>query len=294
MRGDRFQVRRQIDRLHLANRCQGSGRPDPFCPVRAGDERSLGRLHQRRPANHSGHRMAVANCLGKHRHIRLDSIPQVCSPERHPPTNRNLIEDEHRAGLATQLANGFEKAGLRMRRACRLHDHGGQARAVFPHDLRQLFGLVVRERQGRAGQSGGDAARIESRQKMLFQRVGRSFPRKVGRQIPVVPAMVSAEGDQISARGSSRDMRGDGHRLAAGACVADVFCPRMQLDQQLGQFDLLRTVQCRHAASLHARNYCGRDVGIVVTEQARTNAGDRHVEKTATVRSTISQPAAWR
>jgi hypothetical protein len=55
---------------------------------------------------------------------------------------------------------------------------------------------------------------------------------EIGAEIPVVPAVVPAEGHHVAAGRRARDSDRDRHRFAAGATEADHVRPGVQLDQQ--------------------------------------------------------------
>ena len=65
--------------------------------------------------------------------------------------------------------------------------------------------IVVEGKDG-TGQLGRHPPRFEPREQVTVQRVPRS---QVGRQVPIVPAVVTADGDQVAPRLGPRDPRGD-------------------------------------------------------------------------------------
>ena len=88
-----------------------------------------------------------------------------------------------------------------------LHHDRGQAGALLLDDLGQRIDLVVVERQGCAGQLRRHAIGRQARQEVFLQAHRRRAGWLVGRQVPVVPAVVAAETRSRPGRCWARAMR---------------------------------------------------------------------------------------
>src|SRR5216684_4348555 len=116
-----------------------------------------------------------------------------------------------------QITDAFEKAGVGLATANRLHHDGGQIGSVSLNYALELAGAVVVKWQRRSGQTPWHSGRLETREQVTVERTPAS---QIRRQIPIMPAMVTAERYLLTAGPGSRDSHRYRHRLAAAARVA--------------------------------------------------------------------------
>jgi hypothetical protein len=91
-----------------------------------------------------------------------------------------------------------------------LHLNGGKL--VFGDYFVQSGEIVVIERQGQPSQVARHAGGFKPRQQMVLEAVVLG---QIGRQIPVVPAVITAYGHFVAAGRGAGDADGDGIGLAA-------------------------------------------------------------------------------
>ena len=102
---------------------------------------------------------------------------------------------------------------------------------------------------------------------------------EVGRQVPVLPTVVAAEGDLLPAGECAGDANGDGHRLAAAAGEAGLARPGVELAEQIGQPHLRRGVQRTHAAGVDGVLDGAVHVVVGVAQDAGADAHRGHVHE---------------
>ena len=106
---------------------------------------------------------------------------------------------------------------------------------------------------------------------------------EVHREVPVVPAVVAAEGHLVAAGRGAGDADRLGHHLAAAPGVAHHVRPGVQLEQQLGQTDVLRRVEGAHRAGLHRVDDGLLHVRVGVAQRRGSDADHGEVEVAAPV-----------
>ncbi len=147
--------------------------------------------------------------------------------------------------------------------------------AMLGDDGFDLVELVEVERMHQSGEAARHALGVEAGQQMAVERGGVA---EIGAKIPVMPAVIAAERHHVAAGRGARDPHRDRHRLAAGAPEADHVRPRMQLDQQLGELDILGAIERRHRAHVDRALDRRVDVGIGEAEDGGADAAIAHVE----------------
>src|SRR5262245_845815 len=113
--------------------------------------------------------------------------------------------------------------------------------------------VVIGKRMNRSGKAARYAGGFQPWQQMAGQG---SVARQVGGKIPVMPAMVSAKSNFISARRGTPDSYGNGIRLSARACEPRHISPWMQCHQLFCQQDFLWTIQGGHIPLLNNLPNC--------------------------------------
>ena len=99
---------------------------------------------------------------------------------------------------------------------------------VLTDDSFEFIKPIIAEWQNCPLKMLGNAIRLQARQKVISQI---TFVAQVGREIPVVPAMVPADCDLVLACGGTSNTNCDGVRFATGPGKATHFRPGVQLDQ---------------------------------------------------------------
>jgi len=160
----------------------------------------------------------------------------------------------------------------------RLHDDGREFARVLLKQPLELLRMVVLERHRRAGQPLRNTFRRQPGEQVAAEGIAAS---QIGRQIPVAPPMVAAEGDSISTRVGPCNANGHGQRLAAGPSEPNHLRTLEDLAQQLGQFHFVRRVQRRRYAVLDPPSHGGVHVGIRVPAD-RLSHTHLHVDELAT------------
>ena len=140
----------------------------------------------------------------------------------------------------SDLSHPFEETLDRGVRTRRLHDDACDLTPVRFQDFLERIEIVVLEGKRGPLQLARNAARRYSRQQMLLQ--GGRRP-EVGRNVPVVPSVITTEDHLIPARRSPRDADRHHVRFAPTLAEAHHFSARDYLGQQLRRFDLKRMVQ---------------------------------------------------
>ena len=97
----------------------------------------------------------------------------------------------------------------------------GAYRALSPDALQKLPDYFSEEFEASLNAAG---------EKMLAEGV---FSPQVGRQIPVMPAVIAAEGNFVAACECSGDSDCHRHRFAAGPGKADLFRPRVEFTKEI-------------------------------------------------------------
>ena len=97
--------------------------------------------------------------------------------------------------------------------------------------------IVVLEGSRRAEELAGNALGLEAGKEVSIER---ALLAEIRRQVPVVPAMVPAEGHAGATSGGAGDTHGNRHGIAAAAGVAHLAGPGVQRKEGLRQLDLLR------------------------------------------------------
>ena len=113
---------------------------------------------------------------------------------------------------------------------------------------------------------------------MTDQRFGAGVAQIRG-QVPIVPTVISADGNFVATSGRSRDAHGSGHRLATGPTKPRATGPRMNLQQQLGEPHFVVSLLSRHRSEMHSSNDGGVDIRVRITEHRGQDPAQRHVDK---------------
>src|SRR3989344_3216775 len=142
------------------------------------------------------------------------------------PSDGYLIKNEYGACFVGDATNFLQEMVLRLDVVYRLHHDGREILAGFLYYCLELPDVVVVEGQDRAAQALRHAGGQKPREQVLLEAV---LAREVGREIPVVPAVVAAKGDDVLAGISARDALGNGHCLPAAARIAHHVGPWMNL-----------------------------------------------------------------
>ena len=137
--------------------------------------------------------------------------------------------------VSGEPAHSFQIAGVGGVGASRFHDHAGHLTPVLLQQLSQRVQIVVFEGQGGVQQASGDSQRGDSVHEVLFQGSTRG---QIGRQVPVVPAVIAAKGHLVPAGGCPGDA--DGYHVGLPAALAEAhhFGAGNDLGQQFGGLDL--------------------------------------------------------
>ena len=85
---------RDVDASQFLDRSDRGRWSNRFRPIGARDKRRLCRVHHLAATNNRGHRMSVADRFRKHRNIGINRVLQMDAAQVHPPTGRNLVEDQ--------------------------------------------------------------------------------------------------------------------------------------------------------------------------------------------------------
>ena len=197
----------------------------------------------------------------------------------HPEAAGDLVEEEHRADLVGDLPRALEEAGDVAGAADRLHDDGRQLVAADVDDLPQGVQVAVGEGMGGAGEALGHAARLEAGEQMPLEPVAV----EIHREVPVVPAVVAAEGDLVPAGGGTGHAHRLGHNLPAAAGVTDHVRPGVELEEQLGQRHFLRGVEGAHRPGLDRVDDRLLHVGVGVAQRRGADADHGEVQVAAAV-----------
>ena len=232
--------------------------------------------------------MPVSGGLGENRHIRLQPIFEMGASQPQPPADGDLVHDQTGSAAGGQFTNLFQKTGIGIEVARRLHDDGGQIRAVPVHDGPEFLDPVVGEGHGGAGESAGHSGRFQSRHQVPasqpVHRLLAGVHRNVGGQIPVVPTVVAAEGHLVPSGIGPGDPHRDGHAFSTEAPEPDHLSPRVELQHQLGQFHLVGRIQGRHAAIADPPDHRFGDIGIGIAQERGADAAHGHVDVVISVR----------
>ena len=278
---DLLDVAGQVDGLHLADRGQRGGRADAFGPVGARNERLLGGLHHLAAADDRGDRMTVAEGLGEHGDVGLDAVAKVGSAQSETPAGRDLVEHQtaparwHKSRTPSRKpgSGSSDRVGSMTTAASR----SPWRSTIAESSSSRLYvnGSVV------PASCDGTPRGSKPGQQVAVEPPPVVLGGEIRGQVPVVPAVVAADGHEVAAGARPGDPHGDGHGLAAGPGEADVFGPGVQPDEQPGQFDLLGIVERTHRTVLDAADHGGGHVGVGVAQRAAPDAHARHVDEPA-------------
>src|SRR5262249_18611856 len=101
---------------------------------------------------------------------------------------------------------------------------------------------------------------------------------EIRREVPIVPAVVSAHRDFIAARRGACDTNRDRVRLATGASETNHLRPRVKVAESFREVRFLGAVEGRHVAGVdRLPNRCV-DLRMTVAERVRADPHDRHVD----------------
>ena len=90
--------------------------------------------------------------------------------------------------------------------------------------------------------------------------------------------MIPTKRNNVSPCFGSRDAHRNRHRFTARPRVPNLLSPRVNLQQRFRQLDLFRIVQGTHGAGFNPPYHRGRNIRIVIPEQAGADAHNRHVQ----------------
>jgi hypothetical protein len=184
------------------------------------------------------------------------------------PSARHFIEHKHRTGGMAGIDHVLQETITRELAAHRLHHHGGDFAIELLQRGTEGFRIVVAKRHRRARQLSRHTERLQTGQKMTIQR---GIIAEVRGEIPIAPTMIAAEGDAAFASRRSRDAHREPEGLAAAASIAHLPGPRMQIEQYIGEFHLIRRRQRGIAAEIHATLH--RRVHLII-RMAEQNGSD--------------------
>ena len=108
------------------------------------------------------------------------------------PPSRHLVEDQQGTDAMGFAADGGEIAWIRVYIPAWFHDDACQFITVFGDDVVERFAIVVGEGRRSPAEFPRDAKRIEVWHQMPAECVVVS---KIGGELPVMPAVVPADGD---------------------------------------------------------------------------------------------------
>ncbi len=106
--------------------------------------------------------------------------------------------------------------------------------------------------------SGASLAAIDRRDLLVSQ---------VRCQVPIVPTVITAEDNAASSGGSARDAHRHRQRLAPSPRIPYLTAPRMQCEEQVGQFHFVRRDQATVTAAPDTAVYGGVDRRIRMAQQ---------------------------
>ena len=238
----------------------------------------LGALHGGRGADDGADGVAVAQALAERGQVRVHPEAGVRPGALQAEADGGLVEDQQRADAVRLGADVLQVAGIGVLPPARLHHHGRQPVAVLGDDAVELLQVAPLEDLRRAAQLARHAERLQPRHQVAAQRVALA---QVGRQVPVVPAVVTADRDHRAVGGRAGDAHRDGHRLAAGARQPHPFRPGVQPAQQVGQLQLLARIQGRAAPQADAPDHRTGDVRVAEPKDGRADPVRGAVEEVA-------------
>ena len=163
----------------------------------------------------------------------------------------------------------LQEAIARELAAHRLHHHGGKLAIELLQRGLEGRGIVVAKRHCRARQLTRHAERLKAWQQMTIER---GIIAEVRGEIPIAPAVVTAEGDAAFACRGTCNAHRETERLATAASVAHLAGPGMQIEQLIGEFHLIGRSQRGVAAEIHAAFYCRIHLVIGMAEQNGSDA----------------------
>ena len=150
-----------------------------------------------------------------------------------------FVENQDDAVLVAETTDVLQITFGRAEVTADFHLHGSEVGGVADN-LLNLLEIVVVERDGRAAQALGDTGRRNAGQQMTGQ--GIIFTQVHG-HIPVVPAVVTADGDLILSRIGTGNTNAHGVGFTASAGIAHAAGPGIHLNQALGQIHFFGAVQ---------------------------------------------------
>ena len=238
----------------------------------------LGALHGGRGTDHRADGVAVAQALAERGQIRVHPEAGVRPGTRQAEADGGLVEDQQRADAVRLVADVLQVAGVGVLSPARLHHHGSQPVAVLGDDAVEALQVAPLEDLRRAAQLARHAERLQPRHQVAAQRVALA---QVGRQVPVVPAVVAADRDHRAVGGRAGDAHRHGHRLAAGARQPHAFRPGVQAAQEIGQLQLLARVERRATPQADAPDHRAGDVRVAEPQDGRADPVRGAVEEVA-------------
>ena len=140
-----------------------------------------------------------------------------------------------------ELDDGLQVALRRGEGADGLQHYGGHFTLVLLQEVLQAVEVGLAEGDGGAREDLGDAHGADAGDEVGEVEV-------VGRLVPVVPAVVAGEEDDVLAGGPAGDPRREGAGLAAALRVSDHLGAGDGVDQLLGELDLLGAVDGVYAS----------------------------------------------
>ena len=235
----------------------------------AGNEARIRSIHHLAATDHRAEGHAVARGLCIDRDVRLHACTRGSAGEAEAPARADFIHHEHTATGTHGIGHALEEIFAWLLAAHGFHDHGGDVRAQRIQRLFKRGPVVVTEGNGRALQFARDTQRLQSGDEVPIERSGVA---EVRREIPIVPAMIAAEGDAAAPRGRARDAHREREGIATTASIAHLARPRMQREQQRGEGDFLRCIQRAIRAQRQAPSHRCIHLGIGIAEQHRAHA----------------------
>ena len=179
---------------------------------------------------------AAADDLAQGRQVGRDSVPSLGTAVGDPEAGHDLVEDEHRAVLLGQLAEGLEVAGPGRDQAHvagdRLEQDRGDLPAVMVEEVGDSRGIVERAEQGILCGTRGHSRAVGRAER----RGGRARLDEQGVDVAVIVA--GHLDDLVAARDAARDPDGRHGRLGAGRDEPDLLDRRHGRGHGLGDLDL--------------------------------------------------------
>ena len=190
------------------------------------------------------------------------------------PANRYFVKDKYRAGLVGNRPNLLEKPILWLIVMERLHNNCGEPLPRVLYDGLELLKMVVTKRHNTALQSSRHALRIKPCEQVLLEPIVAA---EIRREIPIGPAVIPAERDDVATRVRARDTHRNSHRLSPATREARHMRPGVYLAQELSQLHLFWRIQRRHRAAVDSVFDCSIHIRVGVAEETTPHCHPAHI-----------------